>query len=214
MIPLRDVIPSRTTPSVTLLLIAAQCLLFAIAWLQPRDVFIDLVARFGMTPSSATVWTATTALFIHENLVHVGANALALWLFGPSVEDRLGHGRFLILFFTAGYAGALAEIWAAPGSALPVFGANGAVAGVIGAHLWLFPRSRLLVLIPVDLVEVPAVAFAASWFVLQVIGGLGRLATLQAGGLVLWTAVGGCLAGLILARLLRRRERMAVEWWS
>ena len=105
MLPLRDVIPSRTTPWVTLALIAVNGLVFAYGWLLPSDVLLDVLTRYSLVPVSATFATATSAMFFHENLLHAGSNLVALWLFGENVEDRLGHGRYLTLYFAAGYAG-------------------------------------------------------------------------------------------------------------
>lgn len=212
MIPIRDVIPSRTTPWITLLLMGVHAVVFVYGWLLPRDAFIDLVARYGLVPATADAVTATTSMFLHENVAHVAGNLLALWVLGETVEDRLGHGRYLALYLLAGYAASLAEIWASPMAGTPLMGASGAIAGVIGAYLTLFPNSRLLVLFPFDLVEAPAAAFIASWFVLQIVGGLGRFSSPDAGGVVLWAPLGGCLAGLALGRLLRRPERMKAEW--
>jgi membrane associated rhomboid family serine protease len=157
-------------------------------------------------------------MFVHSGLLHIGGNLLSLWIFGDNVEDRLGHGRFLAFYLAAGFAAALAETWASPGSTLPLVGASGAIAGVMGAYLVLFPRSRVLVLVPIfivywEVVEMPAVFFLAAWFALQVLGGLARPLA-GGGGVAFWAHAGGFLAGVLLIWLLRRRERLRVEWWS
>ncbi|MCC7009164.1 MAG: rhomboid family intramembrane serine protease [Acidobacteria bacterium] len=212
MLPIRDVIPSRTAPWLTLVLIAAHAAVFAATALAARDTFAGIAVEYGLTPDHAGLLTATTSMFLHENLVHLAGNLLALWVLGETVEDRLGRGRYLLLYVVAGYAAALAEVWAAPRMATPLLNASGPIAGVIGAHLALFPKARLLVLFPFDLVEAPAAAFIACWFVLQVAGGLGRLASPGSGDVVLWAPLAGCLAGLMLGRVLRRPERMTIDW--
>lgn len=172
----------------------------AYAWLLSPAGRADLLGRWAFVPATASFASAVTGLLVHENLLHAAANLIALWLFGENVEDRLGRVRFLILLLVGACAGTLAEIWAAPDSHVPIVGTSGAVAGVIAAHLALMPKSRLLVAIPVDLVEVPSVAYAACWFVLQIVGGLGHLPW---SGLspAIWTSVGGAAAGALFARV-------------
>lgn len=219
MIPIRDIIPSRTTPWINLALIAANVLVFLYEAMMPDDVFRDFVFRFGLVPADFTWFTATTSMFVHENLLHVGSNLLSLWIFGDNVEDQLGHGRYLIFYLIAGYAAGLAEVWAGPASTIPLIGASGAIAGVMGAYFVMYPRSRVLVLIPIifffDVIEVPAVLFLGFWFLLQVVGGIGRLAGPAAtGGVAFWAHLGGFIAGVVIVPLFRRRDRRKVEWWS
>jgi membrane associated rhomboid family serine protease len=220
MLPVSDVIPSRTTPWVTLALMAAHAIVFVYESLLTPDQVAALVARAAFVPVDAGWLTATTAMFMHENGLHVALTVAALWIFGDNVEDQLGHGRYLAFYLMAGYAGALAEVWAAPTSAVPLVGANGAVAGVIGAYLVMFPRSRVLVIVParslVDAVEVPALLPIGVWLVLQIAGGLGRLSEPFSGlgAVALWTTVGGLVAGALTVHAFRRRERRRVEWWG
>lgn len=219
MIPIRDVIPSRTTPVVNLLLIGVNTLVFVYEFLLPDDAFMGFIFRFGLVPAHFSWIAATTSMFVHENLVHAGSNLLSLWIFGDNVEDQLGHGRYLVFYLVAGYAAALAEVWASPHSTIPLIGASGAIAGVMGAYFVMFPHSRVLVLVPIifffDVFEIPAVLFLGFWFLLQILGGLGRLASqTNAGGVAFWAHLGGFLSGLILVRFFRRPERRRVEWWS
>lgn len=159
MIPLRDVIPSRTFPGATLALIALNALAFAV-----------------------------------EHPVAVAANMLALWLFGGTVEDRMGRGRFVLFYVLCGVAGA-----ATPGAA---------AGGVIGAYFVLYPRSRVLTLIPIPfllrIIEVPAFAFAAGWVMVQAL----------VSGSGVWRHAAGVAAGIGTVWLFRRRERLRVEWWN
>jgi membrane associated rhomboid family serine protease len=158
-------------------------------------------------------WTgAALSLFVHGGLLHLAGNMTALWLFGENVEDRLGHDRFLALYLGAGCAGRAAGLWAGTG-AVPILGAGGAVAGVIGAYLITFPRSRLLVAVPTSvplgLIEAPAVPFAAGWYVWQAVAGFGAWP-----GAALPTLLVGTTVGIVGAVLLRRPERRQVDWWA
>ena len=193
-------------------------LVFLYEFVLPRDVFREFVFRFGLVPAHFTWTAATTSMFVHENLLHVGSNLLSLWIFGDNVEDQLGHGRYLVFYLLAGYAAGLTEVWASPHSLVPLIGASGAIAGVMGAYLVMFPHSRVLVLIPIifffDVIEVPAVMFLGIWFLLQIVGGLGRLASQASGGVAFWAHLGGFAAGFILVRIFRRPERKQVEWWT
>ena len=219
MIPLRDVIPSRTTPYVTLSLIGVNALVFARQWLFLGDEpgLVAYFYRWGLVPAAFS-WTAVvTSMFVHAGLLHASGNLLSLWIFGDNVEDRLGHLRFLAFYLATGVAATLAESWADPGSTLPLVGASGAIAGVMGAYLVLFPRSRILVFVPIfilswEIIEMPALFFLGLWFALQMLGGLARPLD-GSGGIAFWAHAGGFLAGLALVYLVRRRERMRVEWW-
>jgi membrane associated rhomboid family serine protease len=219
MIPIRDVIPSRTTPWVNLLLIGINVAVFLYEVLMPQEEFVAFVYRHGLIPAQLSIVGATTSMFVHENIIHVGGNLLSLWIFGDNVEDQLGHGRYLVFYLLMGYAAATAQVWADPVSTLPMIGASGAIAGVMGAYFVMFPHSRVLVLIPIifffDVVEIPALFFLGFWFLLQMIGGLGRLAAPgMSGGVAFWAHLGGFLAGVLLIRWFRRPERKDVNWWS
>ena len=219
MIPLRDVIPSRTTPWVTMTLIALNVVVFLYELGLGPDDRLRLFFQFGLVPSSFSWAAAVTSMFLHDGWLHVGGNLLSLWIFGDNVEDRMGHGRFIVFYLLAGLVAGLAEAWAEPGSAVPVIGASGAIAGVMGAYLIMFPRSRILILVPIFLFfqvfEIPAVFFLGFWFLMQILGGVGRLAAAQTtGGPAFWAHAGGFLAGVVGAMVFRRRERDRVEWWS
>ena len=219
MLPIRDVIPSRTTPWVTLLLIGINAAAFVYELVLSDDGFRAFAREFGLVPAHFSWIAATTSMFVHENLLHVGSNLMALWIFGENVEDQLGHGRYLAFYLLAGYAAALTEVWASPASTIPLIGASGAIAGVMGAYFVMYPRSRVLVLIPIilfiDVIEIPATVFLGIWFLLQVLGGVGRLAAPSAGGgVAFWAHLGGFVAGLALVTVFRRSERRRVEWWG
>jgi membrane associated rhomboid family serine protease len=160
-------------------------------------------------------------MFLHGGLMHVGGNMLFLWIFGDNVEDRMGHGRFLVFYLLCGAAAALAQTLMQPDSLVPMVGASGAIAGVMGAYFVSYPRSRIVTLIPPFIFttfEIPALVFLGIWFVLQFLNGLGSLdaaaAGHSAGGVAFWAHVAGFAAGLVGVFVFRRPERQRVEWWN
>jgi len=216
MIPLRDVIPSRTTPFVTVSLIVANSLVFAYELTLGRQVE-EFTRVFGLVPADFSWVTVFTSMFLHGGLFHVGGNMLYLWIFGDNVEDRMGHGRFLWFYLLCGVAAALAQAYTAPDSTVPMVGASGAIAGVMGAYFVLYPKSRIVTLIPffffVQIVEVPAIFFLGIWFLMQFLSGVGSIAASASGGVAFWAHVGGFVAGVGGVLVLRRPERQRVEWW-
>jgi len=219
MIPLKDVIPSRTTPAVTLALVAVNGLVFLLQLtLAPADLE-RMIDAFGLVPARFSIASLFTSMFVHGGLGHVAGNLLYLWIFGDNVEDRLGHARFIAFYLTAGIAAALAQTAMNPDSTVPMIGASGAIAGVMGGYFVLYPHSRVLTLFPFPLMlfEVPALFFLGLWFVLQFVSGLGSLAAAGSGlpgGVAFWAHVVGFVAGVVLVRPMQRPERQRVEWWS
>ena len=214
MIPLRDVIPSRTRPFVTVTLILVNAAIFLSGRLMP-DVH-DPLWRHA-TAVAPWPWLAVLAsMVVHSGWLHVASNLLVLWIVGGNVEDRMGPGRYLIFYLLAGAAAAAAQYRGSLFPAPPTAGASGAIAGVIGAYLVLFPNSRVLVLVPawkgVDIIELPALIVIALWFLVQIATGVGAgLDGATAGPRML---AGGLAAGLALVWVFRRREREDVSWWS
>ena len=161
------------------------------------------------------VWlTILTSMFLHGGLMHLLGNMLYLWIFGDNVEDAMGPIRFLLFYILCGVAAALTQIAIDPGSAIPLIGASGAIAGVLAAYFMLFPHARVLTLIPIffflRLISVPAVFLLGVWFLLQVISGAGSLGS---GGGVAWFAhIGGFIAGAALVFLFRRRGVPVTLW--
>jgi len=220
MIPLRDVIPSRTTPGVTITLIALNVAIYLFGVTltdRSRDAFL---IAFGLVPAYFSVLNVFTSMFVHGGLAHVAGNMLFLWIFGDNVEDRLGHGRFLFFYLLCGFVAAVAQTLLQPNSLVPMVGASGAIAGVMGAYLVLYPHSRVLMLFPfpVFLFELPAVVFLAIWFLLQFLNAVSQLPFFEqnaiSGGVAFWAHVMGFVAGLILVFVLKRPERTRVEWWD
>jgi membrane associated rhomboid family serine protease len=220
MIPLRDIIPSRTTPVVTISLIALNILVFVYELSLGRAVDA-FTLYWGLVPVAFSWVTVFTSMFLHGGLLHVAGNMLYLWIFGDNVEDRMGHGRFLVFYLLCGVAAALAQTITAPDSVVPMVGASGAIAGVMGAYFVLYPKSRIVTLIPLffffQVIEVPAILFLGIWFLMQFVSGLGSIVTVaggqSGGGVAFWAHVAGFVAGISGVIVFRRPERQRVEWW-
>jgi membrane associated rhomboid family serine protease len=215
LIPLRDIVPSRTTPVITIALIVLNVLVFLFELSLGRAVEA-FTFYFGLVPADFAWLNVFTSMFIHGGFLHIAGNMLYLWIFGDNVEDRMGHGRFLVFYLLCGVAAALAQTVTAPNSTVPMVGASGAIAGVMGAYFVLFPSSRILVLVFliffVDVVEIPALFYLGFWFLLQIVGGAGRVG--DAGGVAFWAHAGGFITGIVGVLVFRRRERQRVDWWS
>lgn len=218
MIPLKDIIPTRTTPYVTYLLLGLNLGVFGYELTLPSGELERFIRIWGITPAAPSPLTLITSMFVHAGLGHAAGNMLYLWIFGDNVEDRLGRPRFVLFYLLTGLIAALAEVGLNPESTVPMVGASGAVAGVMGGYLVLYPRSRILTLLPFPflLTEVPAVFFLGLWFLLQFLSGLGSLATTAdlPGGIAFWAHVMGFVAGVLLVKPLQRPERARVEWWG
>ncbi len=220
MIPLRDVIPSRTRPGVTISLIAFNVLVFLFQATLAERTAEAFLYTFAVVPAHFSLTDVFTSMFVHAGVTHLAGNLLFLWIFGDNVEDRLGHGRFALFYLLCGFAAAFAQTALNPDSLVPMVGASGAIAGVMGAYLVLYPHSRVLMLFPFPpiLFEMPAVFFLGLWFVVQFLNGVGSLPIFQAdqlsGGVAFWAHVAGFAAGLVLVIPMRRKERMDVDWWD
>ncbi|MDP4031656.1 MAG: rhomboid family intramembrane serine protease [Pseudorhodobacter sp.] len=206
MFPIRDHNPSGRTPYVTQTLIAANVVVFLGYWLVlPDPLALDrFFATWGLVPariSAGMGWQGiVTSMFLHGGWMHLAGNMLFLWIFGDNLEDIMGHVRFGLFYLACGLAAAALQIAADPGSRIPMVGASGAIAGVMGGYLLLFPRARIDVLfvfvIFFRILPVPAWAMLGIWFGLQLLNGLATPATL--GGIAYQAHIGGFLAGLVL----------------
>ena len=224
MIPLRDTIPSRRAPWVTRLLLVANAAAFL--WeLRQGPALEQALSRFGVVPSHWMVQTVSDALawprlsftlltsqFLHGGVLHILSNMLYLWIFADNVEDRLGPFRFLVLYLGSGIAAAASQILVSGSSSAPMIGASGAIAGVLGAYLLLFPSARIVTLVPLgffwETIELPAVLFLGVWFVLQWVQGLTTIGQMTAiGGIAVWAHIGGFVSGMIGVALLKPRRR-------
>ena len=221
MIPIRDVIPSRTTPVVTITLIVLNVLVFLVSPPLASPALEQFVRAWGVTPANFE-WTALfTSMFMHGGWMHLLSNMLFLWIFGDNVEDRMGHARYVLFYALCGSVAAFAQILAQPTSTVPMVGASGAIAGVLGAYIVLFPHSRVLTLVPlfifVTFIEVPAVILLGLWFLMQVLSGVGTLFVVDAqdmGGVAFWAHAGGFVAGVVLVWLFQRPERRQAAWYQ
>src|SRR5687767_9067028 len=186
MIPLRDVIPSRTFPFFTISFIVLNTIAFLYEQSLPQQALETFVHTYGAIPVRIDGLTIFTSMFLHGGWMHFLGNMLFLWIFGDNVEDRLGHGRFVAFYLLCGTVAALAHVMSEPGSLIPTIGASGAVAGVMGAYFVLYPHSRILTLLPLfifwPVVELPAVLFLGLWFVLQLFSGVGTMLMATQGG--------------------------------
>jgi membrane associated rhomboid family serine protease len=220
MIPLRDIIPSRTTPFVTIALIGLNTLAFLYE-LSLGDEVDRFIRSWGLVPAEYSVVTLFTSMFLHGGVLHVAGNMLYLWIFGDNVEDRMGHGRFVVFYLGCGAAAALAQVYVSPESLVPMVGASGAIAGVMGAYFVLYPHSRIVTLVPlfifIQVIEVPAILFLGIWFLMQFLSGIGSIADAAdgaRGGIAFWAHAAGFVAGLAGVAFFKRPERERVEWWN
>ncbi len=216
LLPLKNNLAPRNFPSVTLALIAANVAIFL--WqlsIGPQES-VDV---FGMIPRNVVAGrlhagipayaTVLTSMFLHGGLLHLGGNMLFLWIFGGNVEDKLGHALYLVFYLVCGVLAGLAQILALETSVLPMVGASGAIAGVLGGYFLLFPRSRVLsltlVILPpfLRLVQIPAVLFLGFWLLMQLVALPGGP---RASGVAIVAHVGGFLAGWVLVKLFGGRE--------
>jgi membrane associated rhomboid family serine protease len=216
MLPLRDVLKGRTTPWLTMLLVAVNVVVFLAQVSLPEPSRRALLFEHGFMPQHMSLLSAVTAMFLHGGVGHLAVNMLYLWIFGDNVEDRMGHGRFLAFYLLCGLAATAAQAVTQPASALPMVGASGAISGVLGAYLLLFPQSRVLTLVPplFQMVELPAVLLLGIWFLVQVVSGIAALGVDLSGGMALGAHAGGFLAGMATVHIFKRPERMAVDWWD
>src|ERR1700752_1349713 len=219
MFPVSDVIPSRTTPVVTIGLIGLNALVFLHELtLTDRQLQI-FVENYGVIPAYFTWLSVFTSMFLHGGWLHVAGNILYLWIFGDNVEDRFGHGLYLLFYLGSGAAAALAQTAFNPHSLVPMVGASGAIAGVMGAYFVLFPHSRVLTAIFIvffmDLVEIPAIFFLGIWFLMQFFSGVGSLGADAAdGGVAFWAHVAGFAVGAVSGLVWRARESRRPEAWE
>lgn len=222
MIPLRDTTKSRTIPFVNYTLIGVCGLVFLLeASLGPAsESFIRL---FGIIPAKiqATLfqWEFSlgalipllTSMFIHGGWAHLIGNMLYLYIFGDNVEDRLGHAAYLFFYLLSGVGAALIEVFFQRNSTVPLIGASGAIAGVLGAYFLLFPRAKILTLIPLviffPVVEVSAFFFLGFWFLMQFIQGSASAGTSAEGGIAWWAHAGGFVVGVVLLPVLLLMKR-------
>jgi membrane associated rhomboid family serine protease len=213
MIPLRDTQPSYSKPLVTIGLIAVNTLVFLFqATLDPFSLN-QFIVSFGLVPDRLQWSALVTSMFLHGGWLHLIGNMWFLWIYGDNVEDILGHGKFLLFYLLCGIAAGLFHVAFNADSRLPTVGASGAIAGVMGAYMVKFPRSRIVTLVFifffVTTMEIPASVMLIYWFVVQFFSGVGSIgySHLSQGGVAWFAHVGGFLAGIVLIFALRPQDR-------
>ena len=220
MIPLRDTIPARRFPVVNSVLIGLNVLAFLLESALSPSELEAFIATWGMVPGRfwqslgvLSVLPVVASMFLHAGWWHLISNMLALYIFGDNVEDRLGRLRYLVFYLCSGVAASAAHLVAYRNSYIPTVGASGAIAGVLGAYLVLYPRARVISLVPifffVRLIEVPVVLYLGFWFISQLFNGLFALAAMdvfQGGGVAWWAHIGGFIFGLVIVKLISPPE--------
>jgi membrane associated rhomboid family serine protease len=219
MFPVSDVIPSRTTPFVTVGLIVLNALVFLYELQLTRPELQLFALLFGVVPARLDPVTLVTSMFIHEGWLHLLGNMLYLWIFGDNVEDRLGHAGYLVFYLACGSAAALGQVAVSSGSMVPMIGASGAIAGVMGAYFVLYPHSRVLtvvfLLFFMDMVEIPAIFFLGIWFIKELFSGVGSLGAQSLnGGVAFWAHIGGFASGATVGLVWRMREASRRYRWE
>ena len=202
----------RTVPVVTYALIALNVLFFFVE-LSGGDPFVKqwaFVPRRFMANPAADLPTLFTSMFMHGGWLHLGGNMLYLWIFGDNVEDRLGHATFTIFYLLCGLAATFAQLMVGPGSNVPNLGASGAIAGVLGSYIIMFPQGRVRVLQNQQVVQMPALLVIGFWIVLQLFSGIGSISNAaNAGGVAYMAHVGGFAAGCVLTLVLGGRRQVS-----
>lgn len=222
MIPLRDKNPSGIFPVITLTIILINVFVFLYevqlgpavgAFLKryaliPAEVTGSL--RYGTATFSDTLAPFLTSMFLHGGWLHLILNMWFLWIFGDNIEDTLGGFRYILFYILCGLGAALTHFLIQPGSTLPVLGASGAIAGVLGAYAVLFPGARVVTLVPIffflQIIELPALVVLGLWFVLQILSGFLEGASPMRAGTAWWAHIGGFLAGIVLIFVMRPRK--------
>ncbi len=175
---------------------------------QPQPITVDgQTVQVPQAPGPSPIWlTLFTSIFMHGGWLHIGGNMLFLWIFGDNVEHRIGHLRYLVFYLVAGLIASLAQIFVQPDSVIPTLGASGAISGVLGAYLVMFPANRVTVFVLRFLVQVPAIVAIGMWAVLQLINGFGSIALTEetgGGGVAYMAHIGGFVAGVVAGFLFR-----------
>lgn len=217
MIPLRDNIPHNRKPIITVLILAVNVMVFLYE-LSSGEGLREFVYSYGFVPQSLFLPAGLflklkplfTSIFLHGGWTHLIGNMLFLWIFADNVEDRLGHFNFLVFYIGCGVIASLVHLIMNTHSNIPTVGASGAIAGVLGAYMVMFPNARILTVIPffifLHIAEVPAFIFLGIWFIYQFFLGIGSIGSSIGGGIAFWAHIGGFIAGIALLRLFRRRR--------
>ena len=216
MFPFRDHNPSRRTPFVTWALIALNIAIFASYWslFQSNIALNGFFLEWGLVPAQAGPVNYISSMFLHGSIMHLAGNMLFLWVFGDNMEDQMGHLGYLLFYLAGGIAASAAQVISSPSSGIPIVGASGAIAGVMGGYLLMFPKARvdvlLFLVIYIRVLPIPAWIVLGAWFALQLFQG--AAAPADQGGVAYWSHMGGFLAGLVMTIPLWRKRGATVFW--
>jgi membrane associated rhomboid family serine protease len=218
MFPISDSIRSNKIPIVTLAIIAANLFVFYRQLMAPNEAFI---MEYALVPSAVnflnpyTLIPFVTSIFLHGGFFHILSNMWFLWIFGDNVEAHVGRIKFAILYLVSGIIGNLAQFLINPASDIPMIGASGAVSGVLGSYLILFPgykiKTFVILFFYITITEIPAILYIFYWFIIQLFSGIASLPiTFATGGVAFWAHVGGFLSGIILTRRFKSKKDTGV----
>lgn len=219
LIPLKDLNPRRTFPIVNVLLILTNIAVFLYQFTLPQGPFKAFVlanatiparlpaALSGHMPIEVAFLPLLTSMFLHSGFMHIAGNMLFLWIFGDNVEDTFGHIPYLFFYFFCGIGAGLLHVLFNLHSTTPALGASGAISGVMGAYLILFPRQPVLTLVFIFLVPIPAIFLLGYWFLIQALEAFTSLGATASGGVAFWAHVGGFLIGAVITRSFVQRPR-------
>jgi len=210
MLPIRDTIPSRRRPVMTWLLILINLGIFFYQKTLEPETYKNLIMIFGLIPARAAQVTLQNGwgiiplfsyMFLHGGWLHVISNMWALWLFGDNVEDKMGAGRFFLFYILMGIVAGLVHVMADSGSNLPTIGASGAISGIMGAYFIMFPKAKIVTLVPLFIIpffiEIPAMIYLAFWLISQVYSAVMTGNTGDVGNIAWWAHIGGFAAGIV-----------------
>jgi membrane associated rhomboid family serine protease len=226
MIPLKDMTPRQSFPLMTLILIGINVAVFIHQITLPGPAGDLFIKTYGLVPAKISLALAGhrytlgqallplfTCMFLHGGFLHILGNMWFLWIFGANVEDRMGPLPYLLFYLLTGLGSGIAEVAFSWGSNVPSIGASGAISGVLGAYIVLFPKSRILTLVPLLIIwflwKVPAFVFIGLWFIMQFLSGVASLQSMENGGVAWWAHVGGFLLGMLLVRAFATPKRLA-----
>ncbi len=210
MIPIRDNLKTHRTPIVNYALIGINVLVFLWMFLNTGNLE-QIYSQYALVPADFSIINLFTSMFMHGGWMHMIGNMLYLWIFGDNIEDRMGHIGFLLFYLAGGVAAAMLQVAINPSSTIPMVGASGAIAAVLGAYLVLYPQSRVYTFVPIGfftrLTLMPAIVVLGLWFLLQLFSGVGSLGAPDQGGTAYFAHIGGFVFGLVVGWLVKKRGR-------
>ncbi len=240
MIPLKDDVPSKSFPFVNITLIVINVIMFLFELMLGSDLQ-NFIEKYGVIPIKyfyegikfdtgevvyfsdySRIYPLFVSMFLHGGWIHLLGNMLYLWIFGDNVEDRMGHFRYLVFYLLCGLAASFSHILMNPDSYIPTIGASGAIAGVLGAYMFLYPNAKVVVLLPIfiffDIIQLPAMLVLGLWFVMQLFQGTLALSIQSSatGGVAWWAHIGGFVFGAVAVHIFKKKSRKPTyrdEWW-